>query len=145
MNSAIILAGGSGKRTNLKIPKQFIKVDTKNYIINYSINLFEKNKNINEIIIVVPKDWVDKCTKNFKNVKIVQGGNTRSESSFIALRACSKKTINVLIHDAVRPFISQKLVNKIIKKLNKYDAVIPALDCMDSIIKIENNSFHYLK
>ena len=44
MNSAIILAGGSGKRTNLKIPKQFVKINTKNYIINYSINLFEKIK-----------------------------------------------------------------------------------------------------
>ena len=44
MNSAIILAGGGGKRTNLKIPKQFVKINTKNYIINYSINLFEKIK-----------------------------------------------------------------------------------------------------
>ena len=49
-----------------------------------------------------------------------------------------------MIHDAARPFISQKLINQIIEKLNKYDAVIPTLDCMDSIIKIENKSFDYL-
>ena len=144
MNSAIILAAGSGKRTNLKIPKQFVKVDAKNHIISYSINSFKKNKNIHEIIVVVPKDWVNKFSEKFKNVRVIQGGKTRSESSIIALHACSKKTANVLIHDAVRPFISQKFINEIIEKLNKYDAVIPLLDCMDSIVNINDNSFYYL-
>ena len=95
MNSAIILASGSGTRANLKIPKQFIKIDEKKYIINYSINSFWKNNNINEIIVVVPEAWVDKFSEEFKNVKVVQGGKTRSESSIIGLHACSKKTTNV--------------------------------------------------
>ena len=44
MNSAIILAGGQGKRTNLKTPKQFVKIDEEKYIINYSFNSFNKNE-----------------------------------------------------------------------------------------------------
>jgi len=154
MNSAIILAGGSGKRTNLKIPKQFVKIDGKKHIITYSFNSFNKNKNINEIIVVLPdENWVDVFNEELhchhqsefpKKIKFIQGGKTRSESSIIGLHACSEKTTNVLIHDAVRPFISQRLINEIIVKLTKYDAVIPALDCMDSIVKIKNNSFDYL-
>ena len=69
---------------------------------------------------------INKFSEEFKNVKVVQGGKTRSESSIIGLHACSEKTTNVLIHDAVRPFISQRLINEIIVKLTKYDAVIPA-------------------
>ena len=57
MNSAIILAGGSGARTNLKTPKQFVKVNPKNCIVDYSIRAFKSVSKITEIILVCPKDW----------------------------------------------------------------------------------------
>ena len=56
MNSVIILAGGSGIRMDENIPKQFIKINNK-MILEYSLEEFIKNKNIDEIIIVCHKNW----------------------------------------------------------------------------------------
>ena len=58
MNSVIILAGGDGKRLNSQIPKQFIEIDHRK-IIDFSIIEFKKNKNIDEIILVFPKKFID--------------------------------------------------------------------------------------
>ena len=65
MNSVIILAGGEGKRLNSQIPKQFIKIDHRR-IIDFSINEFKKNKNVDEIILVFPKNSLILLVKNIK-------------------------------------------------------------------------------
>ena len=145
MNSAIILASGLGIRTKLKTPKQFIKIDSENLIVDYSIKAFKNNKSIDEVILVVPEKWVEILSKKYKNIKIVIGGNSRSKSSFLGLNACSSETKHVLIHDAARPFISSDIIVNIIQKLNDYDAVIPIYNCTDSIIEVKSkSSFNYL-
>ena len=67
MNSAIILAGGVGERFNDKIPKQFLKIDDKQLMIEYSIDKFSKNDNIDDIILVVHKDWFNLIDEKYKN------------------------------------------------------------------------------
>ena len=68
MNSAIILAGGIGSRLNSDIPKQFIRANNGNRIIDFSIEIFRKNKNIDEIIIV----YLNIGWRNMaKNIKII--------------------------------------------------------------------------
>ena len=66
MISAIILAGGKGKRMNSKVSKQFIEIKDKP-VIYYTIKKFNENKNIDNIVVVLPKDEVDyfkgKCIK----------------------------------------------------------------------------------
>ena len=145
MNSAIILASGLGTRTNFKTPKQFIKIDSENFIVDYSIKTFKNNKSIDEIILVVPEKWVDLLSMKYNDIKIVVGANSRSKSSIIGLNTCSSDTKNVLIHDAARPFISLDIIENIIQNLKVYDAVIPVYNCTDSIIEVNNNnSFNYL-
>ena len=68
MNSAIILAGGIGSRLNSDIPKQFIRANNGNRIIDFSIEIFRKNKHIDEIIIVLPKYWMDKYNIPVENI-----------------------------------------------------------------------------
>jgi len=145
MNSVIILAGGSGTRTNLKIPKQFMNVNSKNCIVDYSISTFKSVSKITEIILVCPKDWKMKLSKKYKNIKIVLGGETRAASSMNGLNACSKETENVLIHDAARPYVSTCLIENVIKSLKNFEAVIPILNCTDSLLQINSNSFNYLE
>ena len=136
-NTAIILAGGIGKRMGKKIPKQFIRVNNK-MIIEYSINQFISNKKINDIIIVVEKKWVKKIKKKYPMLVVLCGGRNRKESSFIGLMACNHKTQNVLIHDGARPMINQGIINDCLDRLNNYDAAIPILDSHDALINIQS-------
>ena len=133
MNSVIILGAGKGTRFNEIIPKQFLELNN-NMIIEYSIKEFLNNKNIDEIIVVCHKEWINKLKRKYKNLLIIKGGKTRAESSIIGVKHCNKKCNNVLILDAARPNISQELINKTIKYIKNYDAVIPVLQAEDSLI-----------
>tara|TARA_B100001750_G_scaffold197411_1_gene170056 strand:- start:319 stop:972 length:654 start_codon:yes stop_codon:yes gene_type:complete len=143
MNSAIILAGGSGTRFKSDLPKQFIEVNNRKKIIDFSIEAFEKNKYIDELIIVLPEVWIDKFKEKYKQYKLVPGGKERYESSKRGLLACSKKTKNIILHDAARPLITQKLINECIDYLNDFDAVAPFIDINDSLI-IKNDVTRYI-
>ena len=139
MNSAIILAGGIGKRLNSKVPKQFIRSGNGNRIIDFSIEAFKKNKNIDEIVIVLPLEWIDKYGSDYKDYKLVPGGKERYQSSKEGLLACSKKSKSVLIHDAARPLISQDLIDDCIYYLTNYDAVAPYIPATDSLIHLDDD------
>ena len=117
--SAIILAGGAGERFERDIPKQFMKVAGRR-VIEYTLESFQKCAKIDEIIIVNHSSYMDHVLdlvkKNmFDQVKqIVIGGGTRQESSYIGLNSCNDKTTHVLLHDAARPFISEKIIEETI-------------------------------
>ena len=143
MNSAIIVAGGLGQRSKSQIPKQFIKFKN-NRIIDFSIKILESNKYINEIIIAVCNGWEEIIANENLNCKVITGGDSRTDSVFRALKQCSDKSKNVIIHDAARPFITNQFVNNIFTKLLKFDAVIPVLHNVDSVIEYKNKSLNYL-
>ena len=75
MNYAIILASGSGSRAETSIPKQFVKINGKT-ILEYTLDLFEKNGLTNRIILVTNKEYIDFCMqfKYKKLYKIIEGG-----------------------------------------------------------------------
>jgi len=137
MNSVVILASGNGKRAKSNIPKQYIKINNRR-IIDYSVETFSNNKLIEEIILVVNKNWVKTIKDEYKNCIVVSGGKTRSESSFNGIKNCSKGCSKVLIHDAARPLINQTIINNCIKYIKKYDCVIPVLSVVDSMINEKN-------
>tara|TARA_Y100001970_G_C14194053_1_gene837077 strand:- start:161 stop:805 length:645 start_codon:yes stop_codon:yes gene_type:complete len=141
MISAIIVAGGSGSRFGGEIPKQFIKINNKR-IIDYSIKKLKKN--VSEIIIVCHKDWVQYIKDKYPSCKVVKGGSTRSESVCKGLLNLSSKSIDVLIHDAARPFIDESTIQNCIQKLKVYDCVAPIIDIKDSIVLNDNNNYGYI-
>ena len=99
MNSAIILASGSGIRFGSKKPKQFTNLKNK-MIVEHSIDIFYNNNNIDEIILVCPNKWQNNLGEKYKKLKFANGGETRLESSYIGLLESDSRCINVLIHDA---------------------------------------------
>lgn len=146
MNIAVILSAGSGSRFGSDIPKQFINLAGKN-IIEYTIAAFEQNNNIDEICIVADTVYHEKLfeiskNNNFKKVKkIIQGGAERKDSSFNAIKEYEgKKNINLIFHDAVRPFVSQRIINDCIESLEKYNAIDVAIPTADTIIQIDEIS-----
>ena len=141
VNSAIILAGGSGVRMSQNIPKQFIKINNK-MILEYSLDKFISNKNIDEFIIVCNQNWYEKIKDRFNNkIKVVIGGETRSLSSYQGLINCHNNCKNVLIHDAARPLITQKIINDNISTLNQHDAAVPIISNDDSLINSETMKY----
>ena len=147
MNSLILLAGGSGKRAQQHIPKQFIELDgekkTRLMYLQYPYTNV-KNINFDEVIIVAPIEWKDTIEKELSSTninvtcKVVKGGYTRSESSYLGLQACSSKCEKVLIHDAARPFISEEIYDSCIEYLDSYDSVIPIIPSKDTSIYFDS-------
>ena len=144
MISAIVLAGGRGKRMNYHKSKQFIEIKGKPVLV-YTLEKFIDNKSIDEVILVLPEDEVDYCKKevlqrySLKVDRIVIGGKERQDSVFNALEAMEKADI-VLIHDGARPFISEKIIEEGIKYANIYGAAAPGVTPKDTIkIKNEDN------
>lgn len=142
---AVILASGSGSRTGLNIPKQFYKIKNKT-ILEYSIDIFENHNCISEIIVVSNPDFIDLtkeiiANNNYKKVKkILTGGSTRQKSSYIGVNSIEDTNSKVLIHDAVRPFVSNEIINSCISALEKYDAVNVAVESSDTIIEVNENN-----
>ena len=146
-NIAIILAAGNASRFNSEIPKQFVEVKGKT-ILEYSLEAFEKNKNIDGITIVTNFQFVEQTEKliaknKYKKVKsVLIGGKERFDSSFVAIRAYSnKKNCNLIFHDAARPLVSQRIIDDVIKELDFYNAVDTAIPLTDTIIKINEKNY----
>ena len=144
-NYAIILASGSSTRFGEKIPKQFLKIDGKT-ILERSIEAFEINENITDIILICHPDYIDLAREilNNKSKKlriITAGGKTRQESSYTGVSLVNEDDANVLIHDCARPFVSQRIINECILGLRKYDALGVGVNSTDTIVKIDENGF----
>lgn len=146
---AEILAGGSGKRFgNKELPKQYMMLGTKPMIV-HTIEQFILNPKINKIIVCTPKDWIgytedliNKYLPNNDMVEITAGGSTRNESIMNGCKYIEKKYgLNdddvIITHDAVRPFINQRIIEDNIKALKKFDAVDTVIPATDTIIESE--------
>lgn len=143
-NIAIILASGTGSRSGLNIPKQFYKIKDKT-VLEYSIAAFQNNKNIDEIIIVSNPKFIDLtkelASKYSKVIYVMSGGETRQQSSYNGVMSIMDKEANILIHDAVRPFVTQRIINECIEALSKYNAINVAIESSDTILEIDENNF----
>ena len=155
-SSVIIVAAGKGKRFRGKIPKQYVNLDCES-IINLSIKKFLNIKEIKYILPVINAKHIKLYNKNINKLntsenfkKILSpcfGGNERCISVRKGLETISKLSdipSKVLIHDAARPFVSKKIIKKVINKLENFDAVLPCINFNDTIWKIEKNQFNFL-
>lgn len=145
MVSAIILAGGRGKRMAAGISKQFILVKGKP-ILYYTLERFINCSLIDEIILVLPKDEIEYCKKEVINKyslkvdKIIEGGKERQDSVFNALKSLNDSNI-VLIHDGARPFVSKEIIENGIKYAKQYGAAAPGVMPKDTIKVRDENGF----
>lgn len=143
-NYGIILASGTGTRYGGDIPKQFVKIAGKT-VFEHTIAIFEASKEIDEIIVVITPEYhhfgEELIVKNsFKKVtKLLNGGETRKESSSIGINSIDDEDANVIIHDCARPFLSQRIIKDCIKALETYNAVDVAIPSADTIIKVKEN------
>jgi len=127
--SAVIVSGGKGRRVGKFTPKQFLKIDEIPIIIR-ALLPFEDSKEIDNIVLVLPKKWKQKGDNlirkyNIKKVvKTVMAGKTRQASVYNGLIALRQYNPDIaLIHDGVRPFVTKELIKACCKGAKKYGAV----------------------
>jgi 2-C-methyl-D-erythritol 4-phosphate cytidylyltransferase/2-C-methyl-D-erythritol 2,4-cyclodiphosphate synthase len=136
--SAIILAGGIGKRMKTGKKKQFLRLNNK-VLLLHSLEAFQNIESIKEIIIVSQRDdfkRIEKLTTGVKNVRIIEGGKRRQDSSLNGVRA--SKCRYVAIHDAARPNINCSFIKYLISNIGNYDCIVPAIKPDDTVRYIKN-------
>lgn len=141
MNTAIILAGGSGSRMGTDIPKQFISVREKP-VITYCLEIFQKHDEIDAIVVAVSDEWkefTEKCADEYGIEKIAAyapAGRTRQHSIYNALKSIDEhlpETDIVIVHDAARPLVSDEIISACIAGAEKYDGAMPVITVKDTV------------
>lgn len=146
MNVALLLAGGSGLRTEQDVPKQFFNVYEKPIII-YTLEVFQKHPDVDAIVVSCLDGWQEILRAYARDAgitklqKIVQGGENGQASARNALRelktVCREDDI-VIIHDAIRPMVSPDIISDCIVKCRQYGSGLSAMRCQETIIRTED-------
>lgn len=149
MNIAVIFAGGVGRRMHTQSrPKQFLEYQGKPIII-YTLELFDNHPMIDGIVVACVEDWIpflEKMIKKFeinKVKRIVSGGETGQDSIYNALIASGKIADGhddiVLIHDGVRPLITEQTITDNILKVRKEGSCITCIPATETFIVCQPN------
>ncbi|MFF3907048.1 SDR family NAD(P)-dependent oxidoreductase [Streptomyces sp. NPDC001848] len=142
--TAVILAGGTGQRVGLSIPKQLLKIAGK-AVIEHTLTTFENADSIDDVIVLMAPGYVPDVEKivtraGFTKVThVIEGGATRNETTERAIALLGEglaegEDRNVLFHDAVRPLLSQRVIDDCVAALERYQAVDVAIPSADTII-----------
>jgi len=143
---AVVLAGGTGVRLGLGIPKQLVKIAGKT-ILEHTVGIFENAPEVDEIIVLMAPGHVPAAQSivnqaGFSKVThVVEGGDTRSATTLRALELIGDGDCNVLIHDAVRPLLSGRIIRECVNALRKHAAIDVAIPSADTIIVVDGESF----
>jgi len=136
--TAILLAGGNGKRTGLKTNKVFLEIKGKK-VLDYSLELLKKQAEISEIILVLAENVDNSIISHYKELvdHIVFGGLERQDSVFNALNKA--KNDYILIHDGARPFIPESSLREIYKNINVEKSMTLGVKLKDTVFKMAGN------
>lgn len=142
VNIAVIFAGGTGQRMNTKtLPKQFLELHGKPILV-YTLEHFEKHRQIDGIVLVCVQDWLDYCEEllqkyHIKKVKaVVPGGQSGQESIRNGLNKAAElfpQDSVVLIHDGVRPLIDEETISKDIASVQQNGSAITVSPAIETI------------
>jgi len=144
MNIALIIAGGSGNRMHLDVPKQFVNIFDKPVII-YTLEAFQDHPEIDAIEVVCLDGWqetLQSYAKKFNITKlkwIITGGNSGQESirnGVFALESICKADDLVIIHDGVRPLVDASVLSDVIVTCKKYGNAVTSMPYNEQIFKI---------
>ena len=143
---AVILAGGLGLRSGFSRPKQIVKLGGRP-VIAHTLQQFQSHPDISEIAVVLNSD----CLHEVENIvmrerftkvrKLLLGGTERYQSSLAAIRAYEEEAatedVRLLFHDAVRPFVSHRIISDVLGALETYGSVDTATAAVDTVVRVD--------
>lgn len=139
--AAVIVCAGYGRRLG-KVDKAVLNLSG-NPLFYHTVETFAGIKEIKEIVLVLRKKHINLAREllsgkySIKKVRVVEGGERRQDSVYNGLMAVSAAVENVLIHDGARPFISRRIIKRILSKLKKSQAVICGISVPDTVKIVE--------
>lgn len=145
-NYLIMLAGGSGTRMGLDVPKQFVTVSGKP-IIAYSLENFQRNENVEKIVVVCIKEWIEylkKIVEEYEFTKvdwIIEGGATGHDSirnGVFFLKDKIEPEDYIIVHDAVRPILPQRAIDEVIRVAHENGNASSSISCHPPIVYTED-------
>ncbi len=142
MIKAILLLAGSGNRAQSPLPKQYHLLGNKRVYL-HTLEVFLQIEHFREILLVCEKNWCEEITREVAgcpSVRVIAGGATRQESSYLGICAAGSHTEYVVIHDGVRPFVSKEILLRNIEGARLYGAVDTCIPSADTIVHAKENS-----
>src|SRR5215469_2751548 len=143
---AVILAGGTGARVGLDIPKQLLKIAGKT-ILEHTLDAFESHPDIDEILVMMAAGHTEEAQRlvsqgGYRKVgRVLEGGAQRSDTTCTAIGVLSAGQPGadclVLFHDAVRPLIDPRIITDCVAALATYAAVDVAIPSADTVITVD--------
>ena len=150
-NIAVILAGGIGARVGGTLPKQLLPLADGRLVLEHAVSAFEQSPHIDEVCIVMHPDYIMHAEQMLlanawqKVRHIIPGGKERWESSVNAIRQVRGERleikgdeVNLLLHDAARPFISQEIIANVCEALKEHEAVVVAIPSTDTVYEMKD-------
>ena len=148
MNSALILSAGTDASFEMNVPKQFVNVNNRPIIV-YTMEGFQEHPEIDEIVVICLDGWqemVKAYAKQFQITKlkaVLSGGKNAQQSTYYGLQYMQEQCDMgqgdiVVIHDAIRPMVSEDLITKSIRMCRKHKMGVAAVRIMDAIIHTQN-------
>lgn len=151
MNYGVVVAGGVGKRMGGALPKQFMTIGDKPIIV-HTVEKFVLCNELEKIIVLTPEDWISHTKDLLKKhlnedlmqrVEVIQGGRLRNDTimnaiNFIEAEYGLDKDTIIITHDAVRPFVTSRIIKENIEAVKKYGATDTVIAATDTIVKSED-------
>ena len=146
---AVVLGGGTGQRLGAGMPKQLLTLGGQT-LIERCVAAFEAAPGVDEILVVMARGYtgqVRELVAGFQKViAVIEGGTTRPESTRAALAAIAESSTGadcgVLLHDAARPLVDQKIIAACVAALEVHDAAGVAVPASDTMVLTENGVMH---
>lgn len=145
--TAIVLAGGSGKRMGTKVHKQYLMLN-RYPVLYYSLEAFQKSAWMDEIILVTGAGEEEYCRKEIvdrygfsKVKKIVAGGAERYNSVWNGLQQVTKQEGYVYIHDGARPFVDEEMIERAYQCVSETKACVAGMPVKDTIKVVDENNY----
>jgi 2-C-methyl-D-erythritol 4-phosphate cytidylyltransferase len=139
---AVVLGGGTGTRFGAALPKQLLVLRGRT-LVEHCVAAFSAAPGVDEILLVMPLAYHDEAKRLVGSQvgAIIEGGAARSDSvrnalAHIGARHDPART-GVLIHDAARPLVSQRIIADCVRALREHDAIGTAVPTADTILQVE--------
>ena len=146
MVTALLLAGGVGSRVGDSVPKQFLQINGIPVIV-YTMSAFQKNENVDDIVVICLEGWekqVEQYSKDYKITKlraVIKGGKNTQESisnGVFGIQDITDSDDIVIVHDSVRPMINDDIINDCIAVCSKHGSGCASIPLQETMIRTED-------
>jgi 2-C-methyl-D-erythritol 4-phosphate cytidylyltransferase len=140
--AVLLPAGGIGARLGSRIPKQFLALG-REPILAATLRHFRRHPRVAAVVVAAPAAHVERARRALRSrggaeITVVAGGSTRQESVWLALQAAPPSARLLLVHDAVRPFLSRALIDALLTAADAEGAAICALPIAETVKRVRD-------